>query len=197
MRQQSDLFGFDAAPQRDIRRLFFALWPDQALRERIEETTVRLADAHGTRGRPTAPERYHLTLQFLGDFQGRQQPLIDSVVAAADSVRSAAFELMLDHAGSFGRTKVGWLGPASMPAGLQRLWDALGLALAKRGIRPKSAASLTPHVTVLRGMRKPLPPIAIPPLVWSADSFVLIESRFGQGAYAEVQRWPLLPGTAS
>lgn len=189
MRQQSDLFG--AAPRHEVHRLFFALWPDPALRQRIEDATTRLAEAHGIHGRRMQPERYHLTLQFLGDFEGRPQSVIDDAIAAADSVRSAEFDLSLDQAGNFGGTKVGWLGPASMPAGLQQLWDALGLALAKRGVKPKSAATLTPHVTVLRNMRQPLAVTAIPPLAWSVEGFVLIESHVGKGAYTQLRHWPL------
>lgn len=178
---------------RDVHRLFFALWPDRALRQRIESATLGLVAGHGTRGRRTAPDRYHLTLQFLGDFEEPAQSVTDDAIAAADSVRARPFELSLSRAGNFGGTRVGWLGPASMPAGLQRLRDALELALCARGIAPIAATTFTPHVTVLRNMRQPLPASSILPLSWPVHSFVLIDSHPGRGTYTELRRWTLQP----
>lgn len=175
----------------DVHRLFFALWPDQALREQLDAVTIGLMAEHATRGRRTASDRYHLTLQFLGDFAEQAPSVTAAAKEAADSVRGRAFELVIDHAGSFGRTRVGWLGPTSMPAGLRHLWDGLGLALAERGITPKSVTAFTPHVTVLRNMRQPLPALPIPPLAWPVSCFVLVDSQPGQGIYKELQRWPL------
>lgn len=171
--------------------MFFALWPDEALRQRIDEATQHLAAAHATRGRRLSPQRYHLTLQFLGDFAPLLPSVVDGAIAAAEDVRGAAFELSLDRSGNFGGTRVGWLGPTRTPAGLQQLWEALGRALAGRGVPVRSTATLTPHVTVLRDMRQPLPAAAIPPLPWAVDEFVLIDSRPGHGDYAVRHRWPL------
>lgn len=180
-------------PPRELHRLFFALWPDAALRRRIADATTRLVDEHDTRGRRLRPDRYHLTLQFLGDFDSLPESLIDAAIVAADDVRVAAFELLLDRAGSFGGTRVGWLGPTRVPSGLQALWQDLGLALDRHGVpHPSNAASTwTPHVTVLRGMRRPMVP-TIPPLAWSVRGFVLIHSRPGPGDYVVLQQWRLL-----
>lgn len=191
MQQQPDLLGFNAAPRGQVHRLFFALWPDDPLRQRIADATAHLAAAHTTHGRRVRPERYHLTLQFLGDFAPLPQSLVDDAVAAADGVRVAAFELPLDRAGGFGGSRVGWLAPTGMPVGLLQLWDALGRALARHGVTSRSPATLTPHVTVLRDMRQPLPAIAIAPLSWPVGGFVLIHSQPGQGDYAVLRRWPL------
>lgn len=179
-----------ASPRGETHRLFLALWPDAALRQRIAATTTQLAAAHGIRGRRLQPQRYHLTLQFLGDFPALGQAPLASAMAAADRVRVAAFELSLARASSFGQ--VGWLGPEDLPAGLQQLWDTLGLALAEHGVRTRPAATWIPHVTVLRDMRQPLPPTVIPPLSWSVDRFVLIHSQPGRNAdYALLHHWPL------
>ncbi len=176
----------------EVHRLFFALWPDAALRERIADTAAHLAAAHATRGRRLPPQRYHLTLQFLGDFAALRNAPVDRAIAAAASVRVAAFDLPLERAGNFAGTKVGWLGPGGMPAGLQQLWDALGLALSEHGVPTRAMPAFTPHLTVLRDMRQALPPTAIPALPWSVEGFVLIHSLPGRNAdYSVLHRWPL------
>ncbi len=194
MAAQADPLRVNAAPARELHRLFFALWPDAALRRQIADATTRLAQVQDTRGRRLRPDRYHLTLQFLGDFAPLPESVIDAAIVAADDVRAAAFDLPLDRVGSFGSTRVGWIGPVRTPPGLQALWEALGLALDRHDVpHPSNAASTwTPHVTVLRGLRRPLAATAIPPLAWSVRGFVLIHSQPGQGDDAVLQRWRLL-----
>jgi 2'-5' RNA ligase len=179
-----------APPAVELHRLFFALWPDEVLRQRIAEASTALLATPAIRGRRSPPRRYHLTLQFLGDFAGLREAPIDAAIAAAGCVQVPAFDLALEQAASFGR--VGWLGPACMPEGLLRLWDALAVALAAHGVPFRSVPSLTPHVTVVRNLRQPLPPMPIPPLRWPVDEFVLIHSQpGGTSDYELLGRWPL------
>lgn len=190
-----------APPRRAVHRLFFALWPDAALRRRIDATTAQLAAAQGIRGRRLRPQRYHLTLRFLGDFDPLPEAVIDAAMVAADEVRVAAFDLRLDRAGSFGG-RVGWLGPAGLPPGLHALWAALGLALDRHGLayesdagaRSSAGPAWTPHVTVMRGMRPVLAGSDITPLPWPVDRFVLIRSQPGDAGCTVLGRWTL--GTA-
>lgn len=182
----------NAVPPRERHRLFFALWPDAAVRRQIADATTRLAREQDARGRKIRDDRYHLTLQFLGDFDAVPESLVDAAIVAAGDVRGDAFELTLDRAGSFGGARVGWLGPALVPSGLQMLWDDLGLALDRHDVpHPSHAGSAwTPHVTVLRGMRSPLA-LAIAPLRWKVRRFVLIRSHPGSPGYAVLQQWKL------
>lgn len=193
MQSQLPLPGFDSTPRHDVQRLFFALWPDAALRQRIDETTRRLATTQATGGRRMSPERYHLTLQFLGDFEPLPPSLVDAAMAAADEVRASGFLMPLQRAGSFGGARVGWLGPEGLSTPLQDLWSALEVALARHGVKSRSPASFSPHVTILRDMRRPLPAIPVPALAWMVDGFVLIRSQPGHGAYTVLRRWPLEP----
>ena len=116
-----------------VHRLFFALWPEPPLRERIAALTADLEREHAPGGRRLKAERYHLTLQFLGDFQPLPGRLVADACAAADRVRVPAFDLALDCVGSFRGSDVWWLGSRAGPDGLQRLWDGLGAALAQTG----------------------------------------------------------------
>ncbi len=190
--QQPDLAGF-SAPSGSLHRLFFALWPDDATRQSIAGTTAGLLQAHDAGGRRIGPHRYHLTLQFLGDFAELPPSLVERASAAAASVGITPFELVLDRAGSFrNRSIPWWLGCETPPDGLCELWDSLGAALARAGVRVQSGKALVPHVTVVRDARRPLPRTTIEPLRWPVDCFVLIHSDAGAGnAYTEVGRWTL------
>jgi 2'-5' RNA ligase len=193
---QSDLLGgADPAGDDATHRLFFALWPDTALRERIAATVIQLEHGNPSGGRRLDADRYHLTLQFLGDFRPLRQSVLDAAITAAGSVQSPAFELALDCAGSFPGARVGWLAPGAMPAALQALWDSLAGALARARVQVKSPPAFSPHLTVLRDVRKPLPPTPIEPLPWAVREFVLVDSMSGaHPAYRLLGRWLLQDG---
>ncbi|WP_052100862.1 RNA 2',3'-cyclic phosphodiesterase [Novilysobacter arseniciresistens] len=181
-------------PSAGIERLFFALWPGDDLRRDIAAAADRIVDEHTPRGRRIGPHRYHLTLQFLGDFEALPPSLAGEACAAAASVRAPAFDLVLNRAGSFrNRSIPWWVGCEHVPAGLQQLWRQLGDALARGGVRVRSSKGLVPHVTIVRDAARPLSPIAVTPIPWRVDSFVLIHSVVGgaRSRYTELGRWSL------
>jgi 2'-5' RNA ligase len=183
--QQPDLLA--PASDETVHRLFFALSPDAALRQQIAEASTQLEREYAPGGRRLNPDRYHLTLQFLGDFQPLRPSVVDAARQAADSVRLPAFEISLDHAGSFPGSNVWWLGTHGMAPGLQALWDALGAALARAGVQVKSSQRFAPHLTIRRDVRRQIEPVAIGPLHWAVRDFVLFDSRPGQ-PYEELHR---------
>ena len=190
MRQMG--LGFDTAPTGELHRLFFALWPDDALRVRIADVAAKAITAHAPGGRSLKPDRYHVTLQFLGDFQPLPEALLDAARAAADTVRSPAFDLPLDAVGSFRGSDVWWLGTHEAPPALHALFDALGRALAQHRVSVKSAAAFVPHLTIQRDVRRHIAPTPVPGLSWPVREFVLIDSQPGRGTpYEVVGRWPL------
>ncbi|HEY5851619.1 MAG TPA: RNA 2',3'-cyclic phosphodiesterase [Lysobacter sp.] len=173
-------------------RLFFALWPGDALRHSIDQAARRLEHELAPGGRRLDAARYHVTLQFLGDFDPLPPGLVDSACAAAARVRVPTFDMVLDCAGSFRGSNVWWLGALAMPAGLQALWRALGVALEEQGVAVKPSADFHPHLTIQRNVRRHIDAIPIVPLAWAVHEFVLIDSRAGE-PYRIVGRWPL-PG---
>lgn len=179
------------AAQDGMHRLFFALWPDDTLRERIGDVAAQLELEHAPGGRRLRADRYHLTLQFLGDFQPLPPRLVEDACAAAAAVRSAPFELALDCAGSFRGSNVWWLGSQAMPPGLQQLWDSLGQALLQARVRVKSSAQpFAPHLTIQRDVRRHIAALPIEPLRWHVREFAFIDSQPGR-PYSVVGRWPL------
>lgn len=192
--QQNSLFGEAPAAPSDIHRLFFALLPDAATRERIAALASALRQQREAGGRLIGAHRYHLTLQFLGDADRFHSERAQSAQHAAAEVAARAFDLRLDRAGSFrNRSIPWWLGCERTPDGLQALWERLGVALAKRGVRVEGGHSLTPHVTVVRDAAAHLhPPIAVEPIQWRVADFALIHSQLGsRNAYTVLGQWPL------
>ncbi|ALN62574.1 2'-5' RNA ligase [Lysobacter antibioticus] len=190
---QDSLFAAPAVSP-DIHRLFFALLPDAATQARMAEAAASLHREHDAGGRLIGAHRYHLTLQFLGDASEFQPERAARAQAAAASLILPAFDLRLDRAGSFRNKSVPWwLGCERTPEGLDSLFQRLGVALAKEGVRVESGRALVPHVTIVRDAAGHLhPPIAIDPIDWRVEAFVLIHSQLGsRNAYDVLGQWPL------
>uniref|UniRef100_UPI002FDC87E7 2'-5' RNA ligase family protein n=1 Tax=Pelomicrobium sp. TaxID=2815319 RepID=UPI002FDC87E7 len=81
--------GLPAPIPRD--RLFFALWPDEALERRLVRLVDRVVLACGGRGVPAG--KLHLTLVFLGDVERER---VAPLRALAASVDGPQVELTLD-----------------------------------------------------------------------------------------------------
>lgn len=175
-----------------FNRLFFALWPGDAVRASCAQAARDLKIRMQPSGYLSAPDRYHITLLFLGDHVA---PLKEAAaLQAAASVRAAPFELTLDHAGSFrnNRQIPWWLGAREPPAALQALYEQLRESMVRAGVTP-DRMRFVPHLTVLRDPRMTLPVTAIRPVTWQVDEFVLIRSHVDQQpmTYEVLGRWPL------
>ena len=172
-----------------MHRLFFALWPDATLRRGIAEAAEALPAIRAAGGRAEAADRYHLTVQFLGDFHALAPAVLDAPGAAATSVSALpAFELLLDRIGSFSAGRVLWIGCGAPSPQLLQLHRHLGEALAGVGFASKAPPTFIPHLTLRRHAHGAIEQ-AIPPLRWWARDFVLIDST--AGAYRIVGRWRL------
>jgi len=175
--------------------LFFALWPDDEVRERIASAARQLKNARAPNGRWISPQRYHLTLRFLGEHSTLPDPLIAACRSAGEAVRSAPFSFALDVAASFPNRRIPWwLGCHAMPDALDALWTALAESLAENGIAQDEPTPRAAHVTILRDADKRLAPEPIDPITWFVDGFVLVDSAFGaESSYRILHRWPLGP----
>ncbi|MGO4221925.1 RNA 2',3'-cyclic phosphodiesterase [Lysobacter sp. TAF61] len=182
--------------QSQSHRLFFALWPGDDLRHAIDLTSVRLEREFTPGGRRLDAARFHLTLQFLGDFlpvpeAPAPEALIDNARAAAAQVIALPFELTLDCAGSFRGSRVWWLGTGTPAPGLHHLWQVLGDALEQHGVPTRSAAGFSPHLTIQRNARRHLAEtMPVAPLNWTVRDFVLVDSQSCH-PYRIIGRWPL------
>ncbi len=173
-------------PPAETLRLFFALWPDDATRNTLHHTGKWLHKHWG--GRAMRRDTLHLTLAFLGSTPtGR----LDALTACADSIDSAAFELILDQPGYWQHNRIGWLGTGQTPPRYVELVSALNAALQAAGFRV-DARPQVPHVTLLRNTGGGALPVC-DPVRWPVRDFVLVASRTdAEGAHYEViRRWPV------
>lgn len=172
-------------------RLFFALWPDDAVRVAIAAAAARMRPClPGGRWIPAA--RYHLTLHFLGTYRTLPTSLVDAARHAAASARAPGFSLVLDRVGSFRtHSHLWWLG-CQAPDPLVPLREVLARSLQDNDL-PVAATPFIPHVTLARGARRPPPAdAALAPIVWPVTCFTLIHSQAGaREAYRVVGQWPL------
>lgn len=178
-----------------LNRLFFALWPGEAERRACDEAARDLRLKMQPGGYLSSPERYHITLLFLGDTVSPESE--DAAIRAAAKVRAAPFTLNLELANSFRANKKipWWLGPRETPPGLTRLYERVNEAMLAERVLPERMKFL-PHLTVLRDAQKGLPVTPIRPIAWNVDEFVLLRSRLDQKpmSYEILGRWKLEGG---
>jgi 2'-5' RNA ligase len=172
----------------EVQRLFFALWPSDALRQELKRHCKHLL-RHGG-GRPVAVENLHITLAFLGAVTAEQRACVEQAAAAIQLPR---FTLVFDHAGHWPRPRVLWIAPREQPQAVVSLASALstgsrgcGLVLDSRPFRA--------HLTLMRKVAKPPQELTLTPLTWEVDHFVLVRSQtHPEGVqYTPLRAWSLL-----
>jgi 2'-5' RNA ligase len=156
-------------------RLFFALWPDDAVRAQLAHWSRELHAACG--GRPTREENLHLTLAFLG---GVEEARAAEVERAANEVAPRAISLVLDEPGYWKHNRIAWAGASLVPPGLEALVSELRGALEKSQIR-FDVKSFVSHVTLLRDAREPRAMPALEPIEWRLAGFALVQSVSSPG----------------
>ncbi|MFS8606740.1 MAG: RNA 2',3'-cyclic phosphodiesterase [Gammaproteobacteria bacterium] len=173
-------------PEREagLRRIFFALWPDDATRGAIERACRQAVRRSG--GRPTAKRNLHLTVAFLGMLE----PDALEIAAAVPPIGVGPFEIVLDRIGYFEGSRVLWLGPRNVPPSLTALEQQLWEELERVGFEREPRVYL-PHVTLARRARAV--DATIEPIRWVVERLTLVESLpLQRGVHYEPLRdWPL------
>ncbi len=150
-----------------MSRYFFALWPDNSIREAIINSSFQLS----LTGRKTAKPNLHITLVFMGKLKSSQ---LSRVIQQAKRIACQKFQLYLNHTGYFKNNQIAWLGLKSIPDKLLQLHRQL--------IESTDHCSITinkqvykPHMTVSRNSTISRTQL-IKPIKWQVNDFVLIES---------------------
>ena len=164
-------------------RLFFALWPDDEVRARLERWSRELHALCG--GRTTRPENLHVTLAFLGSVEETQ---VAEVERAAGEVAPKAVSLVLDQPGYWKHNRIAWAGASVVPPELEALVSELRGALAKSRIG-FDAKPFVSHVTLLRDAREPRAIPELAPIEWRLEGFALVQSvSLPQGSRYEIRK---------
>ena len=172
--------------ERHSQRLFFALWPDDGIRQELVRIGSRLPRHDG---RAPHPEDLHITLVFLGPVAPEQYAC---VLAAGGRVHAAPVELSIEHVGYWKRPRILWCAPAEIPPALSELVSALQQELTSCGFQPEKRR-YSPHITLAR-KAKPVPAYALSqPLLWRVESLALVASHSGRKPprYQVIKKWAL------
>ena len=192
---QIELFGQNAPAE--THRLFFALMPDATTRHDINHAAALVQQQHpGLRARWVKPERFHATLNFLGDFPAIPDQVVEKAIAAADHLRAAPFDWTLDYAASFrGREPPCVLRSSHVPEPLPALWRDLHATLVRAGLPLRTERQFTPHVTLAYGRQELPGATPVTPIAWKVDRFVLVHNVVGKGHYQFLGSWKLTGAT--
>ncbi|TRZ64255.1 MAG: RNA 2',3'-cyclic phosphodiesterase [Rhodocyclaceae bacterium] len=176
-------------PERERRRVFFALWPDKAVLEGFDQVGKQLHALGG--GRRMLRESLHITLAFIGDVPAEHIAILRQ---AAEQVVAPAFALRLDRLDCWRHKRIAWVGCSELPLQLLTLVGQLYERLAGADL-PLESGDFTAHVTLLRNVHcarcVPLPKLE--PIDWPVTEFVLAESTLTpeRACYAFIGRWRL------
>lgn len=170
-----------------MKRLFFALWPDNGTRARLAEQAGLLQI---NTGRRVPPENLHITLVFLGNVQEQDMP---GLVVAAGRLKIPRFSLLIDRCGWWKRAKAAWLAPETTPAPLLELVEQINGLSMSAGL-PVEKRDYSPHMTIARKVTRPVTAIPFEPIRWDIRDFCLVESvTHTQGArYQAMKSWALI-----
>ncbi len=171
-----------------MKRLFFALWPDEEIRGKVAGVVRAIRNE---RFKKVRIDNIHVTLVFLGSVDTEQEIALKE---GAANLKVESLQLDFDRLTLWRRPGILSLTCSQQPppllelvAGLTRLAVECGLEVDQR---PYQA-----HVTLARkAYRKP--EIELEPLLWPAGDFALVESAADEGGvrYQVLQSWPLGAG---
>ena len=172
------------------QRLFFALWPEEALQQQLAKAAAALLPQAA--GRRVRPENLHCTLVFLGSVDAGQRLCVE---AAAAALASPPFTLVFDRFGYFRRPQVAWLGCSRTPPALLDLAGQLSHGCVACGF-PAEQRPYEVHLTVMRKLRRDPGRAPFMPIDWRVERFALVESlSTNEGVrYRPLQFWVLRGG---
>jgi 2'-5' RNA ligase len=168
------------------RRLFFGLWPTDAIRARLAVEV----QARAALGRPIAARNLHVTAVFLGAVPDER---VDLVSKAAKLTHAGKFLLHLDRVEFWHRSKLICLMTERAPPELLAMVEGLRAGLRERGFELRDHETFRPHVTLVRDVARGPVVAGVAPVRWPVESFALIESQVGQrgSEYTVLDEWPL------
>lgn len=171
--------------RRRLRRVFFALWPDDAARGAIERACRRVVRLSG--GRPTAKRNLHITVAFLGEVDDEALER----AAGVPPIEVGPIELELDVLGFFPTPRILWLGPRHVPPALSELERTLWDGLERVGFE-REPRIYRPHLTLARRARA-VEGETISPVPVRFDALTLVESipMHRNVHYELLRQWPL------
>lgn len=167
------------------RRLFFALWPDEATRDALAHATHKAVRTSG--GRPVPASNLHATLLFIGSVAAER---VAELEQAASGVPLPSFTLVFNQMEHWPKPAVLCATAPLVPEEARALAAALQRNVAHAGFAP-DVKPFRAHVTVARKVVRPHALGPMHPVHWPIGGFALVESRtLAEGSrYTVVRSW--------
>lgn len=181
----------EAAAREPTCRLFFALWPDEAMRQAMAQATRKAVRASG--GQPVPAANLHVTLAFLGSVPERRlSELADVARGAAVTQMSAlagpnppgsALDMTFDRVEYWRAAHVLCASQAEPGPEAAVLARRLQDRLITNGFTPdwsvgsSKTRRFRPHVTLVRKVQRPPNLMEMQPVTWGFTDFVLVDSK--------------------
>lgn len=165
-----------------MHRVFFALYPDNQIRDQLSNLTHRISEQNCVK-----PANLHLTLHFIGHTGD-----LNCLIKQATEIRCNPFELCINQFGIFNRAKVLWAGPKECPGELSQLANDCFYVTTQCGI-DNNVEQFKPHISLIQRI-KSFPDLAdFEPIKWQINKFCLMLSEPDDNGvqYSLVETFPL------
>lgn len=147
-------------------RLFYALWPDDEVRDALHKLQTF------TPGRLTYYENLHVTLAFLGHQPEENLPVLKDVLT---SLPCGEIVMNIDRLGYFRKNRIAWAGMHTVPEALVALQAILTRNLEEHGVVFDKQNRFKPHVTLARDAAEPIDS-PFEPIAWRLTQVALMQS---------------------
>ncbi|MGR9114470.1 MAG: RNA 2',3'-cyclic phosphodiesterase [Gammaproteobacteria bacterium] len=166
-----------------MKRLFFALWPDDAVRKQCTDL-IRAIESKD--GRPIRADNLHVTLTFLGNVDTETE---HALTEAAAGITVSEMAITFDRVEFWRKPGILCLSSLNPDPAVTALAMHLTSLAAEFGV-PVDERPFAPHVTLIRKAKRPSQ-IEFEPIIWPAESFCLVEScTLPEGVeYRVIKRW--------
>ncbi|HEX7373994.1 MAG TPA: RNA 2',3'-cyclic phosphodiesterase [Steroidobacteraceae bacterium] len=154
-------------------RLFFAFWPDDALRAEIAAAGIDWLRDYPCR--PQRPDQWHLTVAFVGDVAADRQAALHDAAKSVEGYLSEPATIVLDRVQHWRKPQVLCVAATEVPVALQSLVAVLNAALEQRAFHTERR-EFRPHLTLARKARQPIDARSVRPLAWPVTKLWLVRS---------------------
>jgi 2'-5' RNA ligase len=173
--------------------VYFALQPPPEAQAQALALAHAARGKHRLSGKPSLPERLHVSLNNLGAFKRPPGPVVAKALEAVEAVVARPFVIQFNRMGSWGvgdgdRPIVLWGDEGVIGAGA--LYSTIHQAMRRLDMAPRREIEIVPHMTLLRD-KAAMPETFIEPVSWRVEAFVLIHAVHGEGRFDVVGRVPL------
>jgi 2'-5' RNA ligase len=171
-------------------RLFFALWPDETVRQELARWARACRQVSG--GRLVRSENLHVTLAFVGEVDAGARDHLAKLLALGNALPASGFAWVLDHVRYWPHNRIVHAGASRMPDALGALAEHLAEGIVRLG-HARETRPYVAHVTLLRDALQAPADMAFEPVQWRVGEVALVQSvRLGARlAYLPLQRWTL------